>query len=537
MGELIDRERERALLREAATGSAEPRCRADRPSARRQELPARRVRWPTDGRRSRRDEQPERGHLDLLAARSARSCPATPPLRFATGTRRSRSSASRRERGPLAVVLDEFQWLCAAQPALDSTSNAHWDRWQRDDVPLMLVLSGSALTLMEELLSTARRSTVARRRGRFPDPARLPRRRRLRRDERARRRCCAATRCSAARRSTRPGRAIGRSSGSSREAHSSKGAAALRGAAATCCARAKASATRARTSRSCARSPRAPRSTTRSQRGAGSPTGNLTKLDATRAARLRRAPCTARARRAASGRASYRIADPFFRFWFRYVFPNRSRLERGRVEEVPDEIVADLDNLMGRAFEDCCREWVGRYADERRSAPARSSAAGGRATARPRSTSSACATDRYELLGSCKWRRTRGRARARRAARGAGGARRQGGQCADWRSSRAAASTPRCAAAPARRTCCSVTAAELFAPRHPPPAVLAATDVPLAFKGHERDRGTQTRHALAGEPGRHGRAEGARPRGAPASASASRRGSRSPPPAARATAS
>jgi AAA+ ATPase superfamily predicted ATPase len=35
--------------------------------------------------------------------------------------------------------------------------------------------------------------------------------------------------------------------------------------------------------------------------------------------------------KAREGRSSYRIRDPFFRFCFRYVFPNRSRLERGRV--------------------------------------------------------------------------------------------------------------------------------------------------------------------------------------------------------------
>ena len=90
-------------------------------------------------------------------------------------------------------------------------------------------------------------------------------------------------------------------------------------------------------------------------------------------------------------RTSYRIADPYFGFFFRYVFPNRSRLERGRVDEVAHEVLADLDNVMGRAFEDACRTWVGRYADERRSGAATSSGRGGRATAASRSTSSASA--------------------------------------------------------------------------------------------------------------------------------------------------
>lgn len=57
-----------------------------------------------------------------------------------------------------------------------------------------------------------------------------------------------------------------------------------------------------------------------------------------------------------SRRGVYRIADPYFRFWFRYVFPHRSRLELGRVDEVAAEVAAeiegDFDNHMGPIFED-----------------------------------------------------------------------------------------------------------------------------------------------------------------------------------------
>ena len=59
---------------------------------------------------------------------------------------------------------------------------------------------------------------------------------------------------------------------------------------------------------------------------------------------------------------------------------------------------------------------------------------------------------------------------------------------------------------------------------------------PLPFRGHERNGRTQTRHPLAREPGRDGRPEGARAPTCGRSASASRRGSRSPPRAARSTA-
>jgi uncharacterized protein len=42
-------------------------------------------------------------------------------------------------------------------------------------------------------------------------------------------------------------------------------------------------------------------------------------------------------------RSSYRLRDPFFRFWFRYVWPNRTRLERGRLDELAAKIDTDFD--------------------------------------------------------------------------------------------------------------------------------------------------------------------------------------------------
>jgi hypothetical protein len=58
--------------------------------------------------------------------------------------------------GPLVLALDEFQWLWDAQPAIDSILQRHWDRWQRDGVPLTVVLSGSALSRMKQLLEHGR---------------------------------------------------------------------------------------------------------------------------------------------------------------------------------------------------------------------------------------------------------------------------------------------------------------------------------------------------------------------------------------------
>ena len=37
-------------------------------------------------------------------------------------------------------------------------------------------------------------------------------------------------------------------------------------------------------------------------------------------------------------RAYWKVSDPYFHFWFGHVFPNRSRLSRGRIKEVGAEI-------------------------------------------------------------------------------------------------------------------------------------------------------------------------------------------------------
>ncbi|MDQ3538596.1 MAG: ATP-binding protein, partial [Actinomycetota bacterium] len=52
---------------------------------------------------------------------------------------------------PLLVVLDEFPYLCEADPALPSTLQARWDH--RGDSQLSLVLAGSHVGLMEQLVA------------------------------------------------------------------------------------------------------------------------------------------------------------------------------------------------------------------------------------------------------------------------------------------------------------------------------------------------------------------------------------------------
>ena len=58
-----------------------------------------------------------------------------------------------------------------------------------------------------------------------------------------------------------------------------------------------------------------------------------------------------------SRKSIYRLADPFLRFWFRYVYPNRSALEAGGSREVLDAVVLrDLDTFMGMPYEEICRQ-------------------------------------------------------------------------------------------------------------------------------------------------------------------------------------
>lgn len=350
------------------------------------------------------DEQGERQHLDLLAEEAGRALFGSPARAFASWDDALSFLGEQARHAPLTVILDEFQWLKAAQPALDSIIQRHWDRWDRDDVPITLVLSGSALTLMEQMLergaplfgrATARpriepldyrdaaafattRDPVALLRrwavlggtpqyqlwGGAGDLRRLIGERVLTKD---------APLYDEPRHLLREGEGI-RDPG-------------------TYLAILRAIAGGATTHNAIA------------QR-AGVPTGNL-------ARKLERLedlgyviPVRAVGPAGPEGRASYRIADPFFRFWFRYLAGNRSRLERGRVDEVLEEIVADLDNHMGWAFEQCCRHWAGTYGDEA-------------ALGRPREVGSWWSRDgrteidvagvrdhRYVLVGSCKWRRT-----------------------------------------------------------------------------------------------------------------------------------
>jgi len=62
-----------------------------------------------------------------------------------------------------------------------------------------------------------------------------------------------------------------------------------------------------------------------------------------------------------SRRGLYRLRDHFFRFWFRFVHPNRTLLERGGAQAALEEFVApQLDQFTGPVFEEVCHQFLWR---------------------------------------------------------------------------------------------------------------------------------------------------------------------------------
>jgi hypothetical protein len=60
-------------------------------------------------------------------------------------------------------------------------------------------------------------------------------------------------------------------------------------------------------------------------------------------------------------RGIWLVADPYLRFWFRFVLPYRNRLEHGvDVDRIYSDVVAPaLDHFISKpTFEEVCRAWV-----------------------------------------------------------------------------------------------------------------------------------------------------------------------------------
>jgi hypothetical protein len=60
-----------------------------------------------------------------------------------------------------------------------------------------------------------------------------------------------------------------------------------------------------------------------------------------------------------SRRGMYRLKDHYLRFWFRYVHPNRSQLERGGAQVILDnQVLPQLDLFTSLAFEEVCKQFL-----------------------------------------------------------------------------------------------------------------------------------------------------------------------------------
>jgi uncharacterized protein len=344
------------------------------------------------------DEGEVRGHLDLLAAELGRLVNA--PIAFSDWNEALSSLDEQARRAPLVVVLDEFQWMLQAEPLLDSIVMRHFDRWERARIPITLVISGSALTMMEQLLEGDR--PMFGRAGYRPflqpfdyrDAAQF-----------------ASAGMSAAQKLLRYGVL-----GGTAQYQVWAGQASLR----------EILKHRILTKdeplfeeplqlirgESAIREPGNYYEVLRAiARGATHfneilqqskiTSGQLLTGRLDRLAKLRyideRRPL------GGNGSPSWSVSDPFFRFWFRYVYPNRSRLQRGRVEEVCEAILTDLDNHMGSVFEQVCREWAGRYSGDAQMAAAEDIGAYWTRTHDVEIDLLARGRKGFVAVGSCKW--------------------------------------------------------------------------------------------------------------------------------------
>jgi len=103
-----------------------------------------------------------------------------------------------------------------------------------------------------------------------------------------------------------------------------------------------------------------------------------------------------------SRQGRYQLLDPFFRFWFRFVYRERVHLERGDTATVRQAVSEQSDALAGWAFEEICRARVWELA------------AAGRIPFRPQRVGMwwdtqaqidvAALDEEYVLLGECRWR-------------------------------------------------------------------------------------------------------------------------------------
>lgn len=350
------------------------------------------------------EEKPRALQLEDMARACSSLSQGAPPLRFADwGEAFSFVERQASATGPLTVVLDEFQYLVASDPSLPSVIQRLWDRWDQEQAPVTLILSGSAISFMDSLLGGAR-PTFGRSVYR---PLLLPL---TYRDAKA----FAAPGSTAVDWVQRYG-VLGGTPQYQLWAGKARLPDIIRSAILPTDCPLHSDPEHLIREEEGIRGP-GPYfgaldaiangyTTTTAIAGRLEMSNQLTTKFLSRLSELsyitRVDPLEARG--VASSRGFWKITDPYFRFWFRFVFSNRSRLARGRVDEVAAEIERDLPTYFGPAFEDCCREWVGRYADLGKDAVdvgswwSRKSDVEIDVVTRTKKG--------YGLLGSCKWTR------------------------------------------------------------------------------------------------------------------------------------
>ena len=63
-----------------------------------------------------------------------------------------------------------------------------------------------------------------------------------------------------------------------------------------------------------------------------------------------------------SKKGIYEITDHFYKFWYRYVFSNKSYYSMLGIDKAADEIMGEINDYMGPVFEDICRQYLVRRA-------------------------------------------------------------------------------------------------------------------------------------------------------------------------------
>lgn len=59
-----------------------------------------------------------------------------------------------------------------------------------------------------------------------------------------------------------------------------------------------------------------------------------------------------------SKKSIYLMRDNFFRFWFRYIYPNYSEIEIGNTSRIMEKIDAELSTFIGQPFEDISQQFL-----------------------------------------------------------------------------------------------------------------------------------------------------------------------------------